>query len=83
MVESNKRKSRSMALKGRTSTLCFFSLAEDEYITTPSGNCFVTAKVRRGLLPEILENLLSARKRAKQVCFFLFEILLFRMTCFR
>ena len=44
-----------------------FSLSEDEYITTPSGNCFVTAKVRRGLLPEILENLLSARKRAKQV----------------
>lgn len=45
----------------------FSSLAEDEYITTPSGNCFVTSKVRRGLLPEILENLLSARKRAKQV----------------
>ena len=43
------------------------TLAEDEYITTPSGNCFVTAKVRRGLLPEILENLLSARKRAKQM----------------
>jgi DNA polymerase delta subunit 1 len=43
------------------------SLSDDEYITTPSGNCFVTSKVRRGLLPEILENLLSARKRAKQV----------------
>ncbi|CAF4237180.1 unnamed protein product, partial [Rotaria magnacalcarata] len=43
------------------------NLAEDEYITTPTGNCFVTAKVRRGLLPEILENLLSARKRAKQM----------------
>ena len=42
-------------------------MAEDEFITTPSGNSFVTAKVRRGLLPEILENLLSARKRAKQV----------------
>lgn len=49
--------------------LFFSSLSEDEYITTPSGNCFVTAKVRRGLLPEILENLLSARKRAKQVLF--------------
>jgi DNA polymerase delta subunit 1 len=45
----------------------FSSLSDDEYITTPSGNCFVTSKVRRGLLPEILENLLSARKRAKQV----------------
>ena len=43
------------------------TLADDEYITTPSGNCFVTAQVRRGLLPEILENLLSARKRAKQM----------------
>ncbi|UJR27869.1 hypothetical protein I4U23_009134 [Adineta vaga] len=43
------------------------TLSEDEYITTPTGNCFVTAKVRRGLLPEILENLLSARKRAKQM----------------
>jgi len=47
--------------------LLLSSLSEDEYITTPTGNCFVTAKVRRGLLPEILENLLSARKRAKQV----------------
>jgi DNA polymerase elongation subunit (family B) len=44
------------------------SLTENEYITTPSGNCFVTGKMRRGLLPEILDNLLSARKRAKQVC---------------
>ncbi|CAF0813289.1 unnamed protein product [Rotaria sordida] len=43
------------------------TLSDDEYITTPSGNCFVTAKVRRGLLPEILENLLSARKKAKQM----------------
>ena len=45
----------------------YSSLADGEYITTPSGNCFVTSKVRHGLLPEILENLLSARKRAKQV----------------
>jgi DNA polymerase elongation subunit (family B) len=45
----------------------FSSLSDDDYITTPSGNCFVTSKVCRGLLPEILENLLSARKRAKQV----------------
>ena len=42
-------------------------MSDDEYITTPAGNSFVTSKVRRGLLPEILENLLSARKRAKQV----------------
>ncbi|CAF1669038.1 unnamed protein product, partial [Adineta ricciae] len=43
------------------------TLSEDDYITTPSGNCFVKSSVRRGLLPEILENLLSARKRAKQM----------------
>lgn len=40
-------------------------MGKDEYITTPSKNCFVTANVRKGLLPEILESLLSARKRAK------------------
>lgn len=61
----------------------WFSLSDDEYITTPSGNCFVTAKVRRGLLPEILENLLSARKRAKQVCFFVFEVLRIQLISFR
>ena len=38
-------------------------LSPDEYIRTPSGDYFVKPSVRRGLLPEILENLLSARKR--------------------
>ena len=38
-------------------------LGPDEYIRTPSGDYFVKPSVRRGLLPEILENLLSARKR--------------------
>lgn len=37
----------------------------DEYIKTPSGNFFVKRSLRRGLLPDILENLLTARKRAK------------------
>jgi len=41
-------------------------LKEDEYIKTPSGNYFVKSSVRKGLLPEILEALLSARKKAKQ-----------------
>jgi len=41
-------------------------LKEDEYIKTPSGNYFVKASVRKGLLPEILEHLLAARKKAKQ-----------------
>uniref|UniRef100_A0A915CHF5 DNA polymerase n=1 Tax=Parascaris univalens TaxID=6257 RepID=A0A915CHF5_PARUN len=40
-------------------------LKEDEFEVSPSNNRFVKASVRRGLLPEILEDLLSARKRAK------------------
>nr|BCB92280.1 DNA polymerase delta catalytic subunit [Cyclestheria hislopi] len=40
-------------------------LNEDQYIKTPSGNYFVKACVRKGLLPEILEALLAARKKAK------------------
>ncbi|CAH1787413.1 unnamed protein product [Owenia fusiformis] len=40
-------------------------LTEDEFIKTPSGNYFVKSSVRKGLLPEILEHLLSARKKAK------------------
>ena len=40
-------------------------MPNDQYICTPSGNYFVKASVRKGLLPEILESLLSARKRAK------------------
>jgi len=42
-------------------------LNPDEYIRTPSGDYFVKPSVRRGLLPEILENLLSARKRYMHV----------------
>ncbi|XP_072033784.1 DNA polymerase delta catalytic subunit-like [Amphiura filiformis] len=41
------------------------TLDPDQYIKTPSGNYFVKATLRRGLLPEILEDLLTARKRAK------------------
>ncbi len=41
-------------------------LKEDEYIKTPAGNYFVKASVRKGLLPDILEALLSARKKAKK-----------------
>ncbi|WEW61216.1 DNA-directed DNA polymerase delta [Emydomyces testavorans] len=43
------------------------SLKKDEdYIVTPNGDMFCTAKVRKGLLSQILEELLSARKRAKK-----------------
>lgn len=40
-------------------------LKEGDYIKTPSNDIFVTKNVRRGILPVILEDLLSARKRAK------------------
>jgi len=40
-------------------------LTPDQYIKTPSGNLFVKSSLRRGLLPEILHDLLSARKKAK------------------
>lgn len=41
------------------------SLNDSDYIRTPSGNLFVKSHVRKGLLPEILESLLGARKKAK------------------
>ncbi|XP_052407697.1 DNA polymerase delta catalytic subunit isoform X2 [Carassius gibelio] len=40
-------------------------LTPEDFIKTPTGDLFVKSSVRKGLLPEILENLLSARKRAK------------------
>lgn len=40
-----------------------FSLAPEDFIKTPTGDLFVKSSLRKGLLPEILENLLSARKR--------------------
>ncbi|KAL3313030.1 DNA polymerase delta catalytic subunit [Cichlidogyrus casuarinus] len=41
-------------------------LSPEEYIKTPTGAYFVKADLRKGLLPEILEQLLSARKRVKR-----------------
>ncbi|POS70770.1 DNA polymerase delta catalytic subunit [Diaporthe helianthi] len=44
-----------------------FKLKKDEdYIVTPNGDLFVTTKQRKGLLAQILEELLSARKQAKR-----------------
>jgi DNA polymerase delta subunit 1 len=44
-----------------------FNLQKDEdYIVTPNGDTFVTTKQRKGLLSQILEELLSARKQAKR-----------------
>ncbi|ESZ94847.1 DNA polymerase delta catalytic subunit [Sclerotinia borealis F-4128] len=43
------------------------SLKKDEdYIITPNGDMFVTTKQRKGLLAQILEELLTARKQAKR-----------------
>eukprot|EP01094_Clydonella_sp_ATCC50884_P010060 TRINITY_DN1962_c0_g1_i4.p1 TRINITY_DN1962_c0_g1~~TRINITY_DN1962_c0_g1_i4.p1 ORF type:complete len:576 (-),score=139.56 TRINITY_DN1962_c0_g1_i4:847-2574(-) len=42
------------------------SLPKDEFTITPTGNAFVKSKVRKGILPRILEELLAARKLAKQ-----------------
>ena len=39
---------------------------ETMYTRTPNGHCFVNQTVREGILPEILTELLSARKRAKK-----------------
>lgn len=38
----------------------------EDYIVTPNGDMFVTTKQRKGLLAQILEELLTARKQAKR-----------------
>jgi len=44
-----------------------FGLVKDEdYVMTPYGDMFVTVKRRKGLLAQILEELLAARKQAKR-----------------
>lgn len=49
------------------STVEKFNLKLDEdYLITPNGDYFVTSKVRRGILPTILDELIGARKRAKK-----------------
>ncbi|PQE28442.1 hypothetical protein CJF30_00008156 [Rutstroemia sp. NJR-2017a BBW] len=39
---------------------------DEDYIVTPNGDLFVTTKQRKGLLAQILEELLTARKQAKR-----------------
>ncbi|CAH2267635.1 jg16926 [Pararge aegeria aegeria] len=41
------------------------NVSSDDMTVTPTNNMFVKASVRKGLLPEILESLLTARKKAK------------------
>lgn len=42
-----------------------FSLSPEQYSITPTNNYFVKSSVRKGLLPQILESLICARKKAK------------------
>jgi DNA polymerase delta subunit 1 len=39
---------------------------DEDYIVTPNGDMFVTVKQRKGLLAQILQELLTARKQAKR-----------------
>ncbi|CAM9213746.1 unnamed protein product [Choristocarpus tenellus] len=41
-------------------------LSPTDYMTSPSGDIFVKSEVRKGILPVILDELLTARKRAKR-----------------
>ena len=41
-------------------------LSEDQYAISPSEDCFVTAETKRGILPQILDEILAARKQAKK-----------------
>ena len=40
-------------------------LSEESITRTPNGDHFVKPSVKKGILPEILDELLAARKRAK------------------
>lgn len=42
-----------------------YNLSNDDITRTPVNSSFVKSSVRKGILPEILEQLLSARKAAK------------------
>jgi len=41
-------------------------LTKNDVIETPMGCCFVKKGKREGLLPEILKELITARKKAKK-----------------
>jgi len=47
--------------------LCFTTLSPEGTTVAPSGARFVTAAVRRGIIPEILSGLLADRTRFRQV----------------
>lgn len=53
-------------LLNKTSVEKLCLVKDVDYIVTPNGDMFCTSKVRKGLLTQILEELLGARKRAKK-----------------
>lgn len=53
-------------LLNKTSVEKLRLVKDEDYIVTPNGDMFCTSKVRKGLLTQILEELLGARKRAKK-----------------
>jgi DNA polymerase delta subunit 1 len=42
------------------------SMAKEDIVTAPTGDVFIRSTKQKGILPEILEELLGARKRAKK-----------------
>ena len=53
-------------LLNKTSVEKLHMVKDEDYIVTPNGDMFCTSKIRKGLLTQILEELLGARKRAKK-----------------
>ena len=53
-------------LLNKTSVERLHLVKGEDYIVTPNGDMFCTSKIRKGLLTQILEELLGARKRAKR-----------------
>ena len=53
-------------LLNKTSVEKLHMVRDEDYIVTPNGDMFCTSKIRKGLLTQILEELLGARKRAKK-----------------
>lgn len=53
-------------LLNKTSVEKLHLVKDEDYIVTPNGDMFCTSKIRKGLLTQILEELLGARKRAKR-----------------
>ncbi|KAH8741198.1 DNA polymerase delta catalytic subunit [Cryptosporidium ryanae] len=45
---------------------CVKYVPESERVTSPTGHSFVNPSVRKGILPQIVEELISARKKAKK-----------------